>query len=103
MGDTILTKEGVFTMSDRFACGFSAPDWEPIANANVNIIRLAGTFIAMTETPLPVQFDPQTLETVGVFDYHGKLPGELTTAHPHYDPALQAGINYLAHLSARSS
>ena len=87
----------------RLATVFAPPDQAPIANANVNIIRLAGTFIAMTETPIPVQFDPQTLETVGVFDYHGKLPGELTTAHPHYDPALHAGINYLTHLSARSS
>src|SRR5713101_7033333 len=59
----------------RLATVFAPPDQAPIANANVNIIRLAGTFIALTETPIPV----------------------------HYDPALQAGINYLTHLSARSS
>ncbi len=30
-------------------------------NANVNVARLGERFVAMTETPLPVQFDPHTL------------------------------------------
>ena len=30
-------------------------------NANVNVTRLGERFIAMTESPMPVQFDPQTL------------------------------------------
>src|SRR5258708_33327178 len=46
----------------RLATVFAPPDQAPIANANVNIIRLAGTFIAMTETPIPVQFDPRVCE-----------------------------------------
>ena len=32
-------------------------------NANVNLARLGDEYIAMTETPLPVTFDPETLET----------------------------------------
>ena len=32
-------------------------------NANVNLVRLGERFIAMTETPMPVEFDPETLET----------------------------------------
>jgi carotenoid cleavage dioxygenase-like enzyme len=75
---------------------------EPSANANVNITKLNEHFLALTETPMPIEFDPQTLETVGVFDYGTKIKGQLTTAHPHYDPALAAGINYLTHFSARS-
>ena len=51
-------------------------------NANVNLVKLGERFIAMTETPIPVQFDAETLATAGVaYD----VPGMLTTAHPHLD------------------
>ena len=51
-------------------------------NANVNVARLGDEFIAMTETPLPVVFDPGTLDAAGVAY---RPPGQLTTAHPHHD------------------
>lgn len=51
-------------------------------NANVNLTELGERFIAMTEAPLPVQFDPETLAAMGL--PHG-VPGTLTTAHPHLD------------------
>ncbi len=35
-------------------------------NANVNVIRLGEQYRALTEVPLPVEFDPETLETVGL-------------------------------------
>src|SRR5205807_1240575 len=35
-------------------------------NANVNLVKLGERFVAMTETPIPVQFDPETLATAGV-------------------------------------
>jgi carotenoid cleavage dioxygenase-like enzyme len=54
----------------------------------------------MTETPIPVQFDPGTLAAAGVA-YHA--PGQLTTAHPHLDRASQAMLNYAAKLGPRSS
>ena len=44
-----------------FSPGSTLPD-----NANINITRLGERFIAMTETPLPVQFDPHTLQAAGV-------------------------------------
>jgi beta,beta-carotene 9',10'-dioxygenase len=72
-------------------------------NANVNISKLGEGFVALTEVPLPVSFDPQTLETLGVFAFDDSLAGQVTTAHPHYDPNLRVGINYLAHLSGKSS
>ena len=40
--------------------------------------------LAMTETPIPVEFDTQTLAAAGV-PY--KPPGHLSTAHPHLDRA----------------
>jgi beta,beta-carotene 9',10'-dioxygenase len=70
-------------------------------NANVNVCKLGERFIAMTETPLPVQFDPRTLRAAGVHPY--RAPGHLTTAHPHADRASGALINYAAKLGPRSS
>jgi beta,beta-carotene 9',10'-dioxygenase len=70
-------------------------------NANVNVTKLGERFIAMTETPLPVQFDPYTLEAAGVRPY--EVPGQLSTAHPHMDRASASMLNYAAKLGARSS
>jgi beta,beta-carotene 9',10'-dioxygenase len=70
-------------------------------NANINITRLGERFIAMTETPLPVQFDPETLHAADVRPY--KVPGQLSTAHPHADRASGGMVNYAAKLGARSS
>ena len=51
-------------------------------NCNVNLARLGDEYIAMTETPLPVAFDPETLDALGVaYD----VPGLHATAHPHHD------------------
>src|SRR5689334_15570635 len=38
-------------------------------NANVNLMQLGEKYLAMTELPMPVEFDPRTLETLGVADY----------------------------------
>jgi carotenoid cleavage dioxygenase-like enzyme len=73
-------------------------------NGNVNVSRIAGHFVAMTETPLPIEFDRETLDTVGVFDYDGDaMKVHHTTAHPHYDPANREAFNYFAHFSRVSS
>jgi beta,beta-carotene 9',10'-dioxygenase len=69
-------------------------------NANVNVARLGDEFIAMTETPLPVVFDPGTLDAAGVAY---RPPGQLTTAHPHHDPTRDELVNFAVHLGARSS
>ncbi|TMM18584.1 MAG: carotenoid oxygenase family protein [Actinobacteria bacterium] len=70
-------------------------------NANVNVTKLGERFIAMTETPLPVQFDPRTLKAAGVRPY--EAPGQLSTAHPHADRTSGAMLNYAAKLGSRSS
>ena len=79
-----------------FSPGSALPD-----NANINVTRLGERFIAMTETPLPVQFDPHTLETADVRPY--EAPGQLTTAHPHLDRASGGMLNYAAKLGRISS
>lgn len=70
-------------------------------NGNVNIARLGERYVAMTETPLPVQFDPATLQAASVRPY--VAPGQLSTAHPHADRANGAMLNYAAKLGPRST
>ena len=68
-------------------------------NCNVNLAQLGERFIAMTETPIPVEFDPETLETAGVAY---EVPGMLTTAHPHLDRGTGGMLNYAAKLGPRN-
>lgn len=49
-------------------------------NANVNVVPLGDRWLALTETPMAVEFDPQTLESRRV---EQPRPGDHTTAHPH--------------------
>jgi beta,beta-carotene 9',10'-dioxygenase len=53
----------------------------------------------MTETPLPVQFDPDTLAAAGVVS---GIPGQLTTAHPHRERDTGAMLNFAVQLGPRS-
>jgi beta,beta-carotene 9',10'-dioxygenase len=71
-------------------------------NGNVNVAELGDAFVALTEAPLPVMFDPRSLEALGRLAFADDLAGQITTAHPHHD-GKRGAINYLAHLSARSS
>lgn len=77
-------------------------------NANVNVARIADSdseshlYIAMTETPTVTRFDPNSLQTLGVFNFSDELFGQITTAHPHFDYARNCLINVLIHVSASS-
>src|SRR4051794_31934636 len=68
-------------------------------NANVNMVKLGEQCIAMTETPISVQFDQRTLAAAGVAH---RAPGHLTTAHPHLDRASGSMLNFAARLGPRS-
>lgn len=82
---------------------FSMSDPGKIQNGNVNVARVADSYVAMTEVPLPMEFDPQTLKTLGVFDYGGdRLRGVLTTAHPHFDTPSGSLINYTTEMGPRN-
>lgn len=73
------------------------------SNASVSIHRLAGRFVALTETPLPVEFDPETLETVGVVEYEDGVQGIGTSPHPHTDPKSGDALNTITHFSRQSA
>ncbi|HEV2814818.1 MAG TPA: carotenoid oxygenase family protein, partial [Solirubrobacteraceae bacterium] len=69
-------------------------------NGSVNVVRFGGETLALTETPMPVAFDPDTLETLGVTGWAKEIPGVITIAHPHYaDGEL---LSYAAHLGPRN-
>jgi carotenoid cleavage dioxygenase-like enzyme len=65
-------------------------------NGVVNVVQFGEEYLALTETPLPVAFDGDTLETLGVADWAGDIPGMISSAHPHGDRGQL--INYAAHL-----
>jgi beta,beta-carotene 9',10'-dioxygenase len=69
----------------------------------VNVTRIGEKFIAMTETPIALEFDPDTLSAVGVFDPRVGVAGHITTAHPHYDYARKEGLNFITRVSRKSS
>jgi carotenoid cleavage dioxygenase-like enzyme len=77
-----------------------SPDFSD--NAAVNIGVIADRYLALSETPLPVEFDPVTLETRGNFNFSDKMHPRiaLTSAHPHYDFNRQLTLNYGTQLGA---
>jgi beta,beta-carotene 9',10'-dioxygenase len=53
-------------------------------SAKVSLARIADRFLALAETPIQVEFDPETLETAGVYQYEQNKVGQMTTVHPHF-------------------
>jgi len=78
--------------------------WDPNVNdnCNVNVTRLGERYLALTELPLPMEFDAQTLETKGLVRFDDSVGGNFFSAHPHFNRNGEM-ISYVAHLSARSS
>ena len=72
------------------------------SNASVTVHKLAGRFVALTETPLPVEFDPETLKTAGVVEYRDGVEGIGTSPHPHTDPESGDALNTITHFSRTS-
>jgi len=73
-------------------------------NADVNISKIAQDFVALTEVPLPVEFDPVTLATLGVVHYDDPLPENKAqqTVHPHYDPIKKEHLGFITHFGRQS-
>ncbi len=75
----------------------SVPVTAPIPNANVSLERMARGFVARTEIPVPVSFDPRTLRTLGVGP---ATVGTMGTAHPHHDAHTGERFRYVTELVA---
>jgi carotenoid cleavage dioxygenase len=54
--------------------------------ANTNVIGHAGRLYGLKEDSPPVVMDPVTLETLGYWNFDGKMTGQTFTAHPKIDP-----------------
>lgn len=54
--------------------------------ANINVLQWRERLFALYETVLPLEFDPETLATIGETNLDGLIPGAWN-AHPHYVPA----------------
>ena len=70
-------------------------------NCNVNVTRLGERWIAMTETPIAIEFDPETLATIGPVEWAGR--GDHASAHPQYDFERHELVSYLVRFGPRSS
>lgn len=65
--------------------GQGAPGGES-NQSNVSCVWHAGRLLTSGEVGLPYELDPATLDTLGVFDFAGRLTSSFT-AHPKLDPA----------------
>jgi len=54
-------------------------------NAIVNVVKVQNKILAMTQMPLAIEIDPNTLKTINTYDYEDNLPDGFTTPHPHVD------------------
>ena len=74
---------------------------KPGDNTNVNVSVLDEQLVALTETPLPIRFDPRTLETMGNIGFDSAVKGQVSTAHPHSDGA--SSYSYTIDMGRRST
>ncbi len=70
-------------------------------NCNVNVVKLGERWVAMTETPIAMEFDAETLATIGPRRWAGK--SDQGTAHPHYDFGRREVVSYSARFGPSSS
>ena len=70
-------------------------------NCNVNVTRLGERWLALTETPIAIEFDPDTLATLGRVEWAGRT--DQASAHPHYDFESRELVSYSVHFGPRSS
>ncbi len=64
-------------------------------NVAINVTVANNQFVAMSDSPLMVKFNPITMDILGQFKYDDKLDqGFISTPHPHYDFTNNCLINY---------
>jgi carotenoid cleavage dioxygenase-like enzyme len=62
--------------------------------ANTSMLWHHGKLYALKESQLPMELDPQTLETKGLHNFGGKLTSKTFTAHPKLDPETGEAIAF---------
>jgi beta,beta-carotene 9',10'-dioxygenase len=87
------------TLFQRVAAWFSPKFTD---NCNVSVNKLASEVVAYTETRMPIRFDPDTLNTLGGYDYDERIKGPVSIAHPHLDHARGRHYTYVLQFGRRS-
>ncbi len=88
------------SLFQRVVSFFTPPNFG--ANGNVSVTKLADDYLARTEYPMSVKFDPEVLATLG-FHSHEGTDGVITSAHPHYDVRRGEDYNYQLKFGRKSS
>jgi carotenoid cleavage dioxygenase len=76
----------LFATGDPRRSDASVAGVESEGAANTNLVAHGGRLLALEEGHRPIEVAPETLETIGPYDFAGRLPGAMT-AHPKIDPA----------------
>ncbi len=71
-----------FSVLDQVRSIFKSPMTD---SAKVNIAQIGKKALALGETPMQIEFDPKTLQSLGTFNYDSKVNRHVTTVHPHFD------------------
>ncbi|MFB6127468.1 MAG: carotenoid oxygenase family protein [Halolamina sp.] len=61
-------------------------------NPSIGVVRRDGALYAVTESPVGIEIDPETLETVGRRDLTAGLDADVTLGHTHADDGVQWGL-----------
>ncbi len=61
-------------------------------NPSIGVLHLEGSVYAVTESPIGIEIDPQTLQTVGRRDLSTGLEADATLGHTHVDEGVQWGL-----------
>jgi carotenoid cleavage dioxygenase-like enzyme len=76
---------------------------DPTDNANADVLEVDGEFLALTESPRAVRFDPTTLSSSGTVEWDDDLPVGHTTPHLKRDPDGGDAFGYLTSFLPRSA
>jgi beta,beta-carotene 9',10'-dioxygenase len=98
--DSSMSTEKPKGFFSRLASAVTSHD--PYDNGTIAIHKLHDIFVAVTETPLPVAFDPKTLKTTALVKFDDTLNGHLTSAQFLYDPLTKEFYNYMIEFATSS-
>ncbi len=65
----------------------------PTDSAKVNVGKVGDRYYALGETTMQIEFDPETLETLGRYNFRQPKFGTSSTAHPH--PTNSGAVNLI--------
>jgi len=99
LADGAFATDPCRTLFQRVAAVFS-PQFTD--NGNVNIDAFGGEPVALTETLLPVRFDPETLAARGHYPMSKDVGGMISIAHPHHDAERRCRYSYVVEFARRS-